>query len=644
MAQEKSGQTFMKLGNISIDELKMSRYEKDTSAHALVLYDAGKSYFTFNPGIGLVLNFERHVKIKILKKSGYDWADISVPLYRNNSSDREMLMNLKGSTFNLENGAMVSSKLTKESVFEEKNTDNWTTQKFTMPNVKEGSVIEFSYRIQSQFFFNLRDWTFQQTIPVLWSEYTTTIPEYFHYKTLSQGYERFLVSEAKPVNVNLGGGMSNSSGTEYHWVLKDVPAIRREPYMTSINNYISKIEFELGNFTVPGQVYETYNNSWGKVSSNLLASERFGVQLNRHSFLKATITPLIANQNEPEKKMTALYEYVKNNITYNNREHLYAENNLRKVLDSKAGSSAEINLLLIGMLKEAGLEANPVILSTRENGYVGSTSFPNISKFDYVIGHVQIGEKEYLLDATEPLALPNILPIKCLNGQGLLINAQEPRWVSLVPGAKASQTYQSFLTIGNDNSLKGKIETSSDGYTALLYRKNIQSEGEKKYIENFRNKLTDWEIDKFSIQHTSAPANALKMNYEVNLAGQAQPVNAIYLNPMQNQGEKENPFKLETRKFPIDFATPIEETYLFSYTIPDGFQVEEQPKNAIISLPENGGRFVYSITSVGNTINVVSKLLINRPTFAAQEYSYLKEFYNLIIAKHAEQIVLKKAN
>jgi len=128
------------------------------------------------------------------------------------------------------------------------------------------------------------------------------------------------------------------------------------------------------------------------------------------------------------------------------------------------------------------------------------------------------------------------------------------------------------------------------------------------------------------------------------VAGQAQTVNAIYLNPMQNQGEKENPFKLEIRKFPIDFATPIEETYLFSYTIPEGFKIEEQPKNAIISLPENGGRFVYSITNVGNTINVVSKLLINRPNFAAEEYPYLKQFYDLVIAKHAEQIVLKKAN
>ena len=68
----------------------------------------------------------------------------------------------------------------------------------------------------------------------------------------------------------------------------------------------------------------------------------------------------------------------------------------------------------------------------------------------------------------------------------------------------------------------------------LRYRKNIQSEGEKKYVENFRNKLTDWEVEKFAIEHAAAPAEALKIKYEVNLAGQAKPVNIIYLKPMQN--------------------------------------------------------------------------------------------------------------
>jgi hypothetical protein len=294
------------------------------------------------------------------------------------------------------------------------------------------------------------------------------------------------------------------------------------------------------------------------------------------------------------------------------------------------------------MLKEAGLDANPIILSTRNHGFAGSLTYPSISKFNYVIAHVKIGEKEYVLDATDATATPNMLPVRCLNGEGRLISAKEPRWISLNTTTKASEIHQSHLIIGKDNSLKGKVQVSCNGYAAMSQRQAITTQGEKKYIEQIKSKADHWEIEKFSIKNTATPAEQLLIDYEVNLPGQDKPVSTIYLNPMQNKAEKENPFKIDTRKFPVDFATPIEKTYMYAYTLPDGYKVEELPKNTIINLPENGGRFLYSVTTIGNTINVLSRVSINRPQFSADEYPILKEFYNQIIAKHAEQIVLKQ--
>ncbi|KAA5546740.1 transglutaminase domain-containing protein [Adhaeribacter rhizoryzae] len=606
------------------------------------MYDSGKSQFSFHANTGLIINFDRHVVIKILKKSGYEWADVTTALYRVNQGEKESVNNLKGFTYNLVDGKVEASKLTKESIFEEKNTDNWTSHKFTMPNVKEGSIIEYSYRIQSPFLFTLRDWTFQRTIPTLWSEYKAIIPEYFDYKQVSQGYEPYETYTANRVNVELGLTGNNPTGKEHHWIMKDVPALQEEPYMTSINNFVSRIEFELGQVSFPGQMITNFNNTWEKVSANLMASDRFGAQLTKTGFTKETLAPLVANESDPEKKMQIIYAYIKENIKCNDHFRLFAENNLRKALETRTGSSADINLLLVAMLKEAGLEANPVILSTRSNGFVGSFTYPSISKFNYVIGHVIIGEKEYLLDASERDAMPNMLPVRCLNREGLLVSAKSSRWVSLMPTTKASNMYQSSFVIGKDNSVTGKIEHSSAGYAAMSYRKKITAEGEKKYVEKALSKTDYWEINKFTIRNADATSEALKIGYEVNLAGQEKPVNTIYLKPMQNLGEKENPFKLDTRKFPVDFATPIDETHVYSYTLPEGYKVEEQPKNAVISLPENGGRFIYSITVLGNTVNVMSKLTINRPSFQAAEYPNLKEFYNHIVAKHAEQIVIKQ--
>jgi hypothetical protein len=260
------------------------------------------------------------------------------------------------------------------------------------------------------------------------------------------------------------------------------------------------------------------------------------------------------------------------------------------------------------------------------------------------VAQVSIGEEQYLLDATESLAAVNQLPLRCLNGEGLLIGENRFSWINLEPKSKSARTFQCNMVLEADNSLKGKVSRSNTGHSALNYRKAIQGEGEKKYIEKLRNQSGQWEIDQVSIQHATTPAEALKMNYEVSIAGQSQAVSTIYLNPLQQQGEKENPFKLEERKFPIDFAMPQEETFLFNYTIPEGYKVEEQPKNVVLALPEKAGQFTYSISTMGNRIMVVSKVVISRPSFLAADYPYLKEFYNQVVAKHAEQIVLKKIN
>ncbi|KAA9340780.1 transglutaminase domain-containing protein [Adhaeribacter soli] len=640
-AQKQSGRAFLKSGNISLDDLKMSKYDKDTSAAAVILYDAGRSRFDVNNTGELVLNYDRHLIIKILKKSGYDWANISVPLYQKNTYTKEAISNLKANTYNLVNGKIVATKLTDESVFEEKNTYNWVTQKFTMPNVKEGSVIEFTYRIQSKFIYNLREWQFQYTIPVVWSEYTTQIPNKLNYSKMMQGYNSLFLHETKPVDLNIAL-QPLAPHSETKWAMKDVPAIREEPFMSSINNYCSKIEFQINEVVIPGFMYETFNNTWEKISTMLMENSHFGDHINKTAFTREKVVPLIKDISDPEKKMVAIYKFVQENIKYNNIEHIATKSPIKKTLETKTGNSAEINLLLIAMLREAGLTANPVILSTRDHGFVNTNMQANLAKFNYVIGHVQINEKEFLLDATEPFALPNLLPIKCVNGEGRLLTSEGSRWVSLAPPTKSGEMLYSQLTIGNNNSLKGKIQLSSTGYVALSHRNSISRNGEDKFIENFRQKNHNLNFKNFKVQNSTLPQEALKMDVEIENPGQAQKADIIYLSPFQDQAEQGNPFKLENRLFPIDFGTPIEQTYIFNYTLPEGFRIDEQPKNVSVTLPDNAGKFVYSINYTGNTLSCVSKISINRAVFMAEDYALVKEFFNQVAAKHSEQIVLKK--
>lgn len=623
-----------KFGKVENAELTMESYASDTSAAAVILFDYGESKFTFNNEIKVV--FERHIRIKILKKSGYDWANMSVPYYVRNS-DKERVINIKGYTFNLVNGEEQKDKLDSKSVFEEQQSENWHSKKFSMPNVKVGSVLDITYTIQSDFIYTLREWEFQHSIPTVWSEYQVEIPEYFDYKFLMQGY--LAVSDANRSQSN-GANMQNN---KYYWIMKDVPALKEEKYITTLNDYQSKIEFELEKVKWPGEVPKTMTGNWEEITKDLLAADKFGVQLNRNNFFKDDLAMLKAKHKEPKQQMEAIYSLIKNKMKWDGKHEIYAKNPIRKVYDTGSGSSAEINLLLTSMLLEAGFDAAPVLVSTRSHGRIRTALSPMLSKFNYVVTHVKIDGKEYLLDATDPLLPAGMLPVRCLNGEGRLIKKDDQRWVALAPEQIYSKLFNAKMTINSEGEIVGTGNESAGGYGGLSLRRTILEEGETKFMERVAKDVGDFSIGKPKIDNLNDIDKSLNITYDIKANGSGQTNDIIYLNPMLGYGEEENPFKLNERVYPVDFATPIDETYICHITIPEGYEVEEAPKSIAVNLPENSGRFMYMVQQQGNVIQVMSKVSINKPVFYAPEYAHLKELYDHIVAKHAEQIVIKKS-
>ncbi|MEJ8803069.1 DUF3857 domain-containing protein [Pontibacter sp. H249] len=623
-----------KFGKVEEAELQMKSYDQDTSAAAVILYDFGRTRFEFNQKVQVV--FERHIRIKILKKSGYDWANVSVPYFINGTT-KERVSNIKAYTFNSADGKEQKDKLETKDVFDEKQTEYRHLKKFTMPNVKEGSVLDITYTIFSDFIYTMREWEFQHSIPVIHSEYRAQIPEYFDYKFLMQGYQA--LDDTKQ-NKSTGAN-TNVQNNEYYWVMKDVPALKSEKYITSLSDYQSKIEFELELVRFPGEAARTMTGNWDEVNTKLLQNESFGTQLNRSSFFKADIATIVTENKEPAEKMNAVYELVKKRMTWNGKYGIYTNDPIRKVYDNGTGSAAEINLLMTSMLLEAGLDAAPVLLSTRDNGQVRQGP-PMITKFNYVVTHVKVGEKEYFLDATEPLLPAGMLPVRCLNGLGRIVKKTDHRWIDIKPNYNYIKLFNADLTINNQGEITGTGTESAGGYNALIMRKSIKEEGEDKYMEKLAKEVGNLKVGKPKIENLNNINGALNITYNITAGGSGQVNDVIYLNPMMGHGEKENPFKLKERMYPVDFGMPIDETYICRFVLPDGYDVDEAPKNIAVNLPEGQGRFVYYIEKNGNEVQIMSKISINKTIFYAPEYPYLKEFYNQIVAKHAEQLVIKK--
>ncbi len=634
----------IKYGKIDLADLQMKVYSKDTSAEAVVLCDYAESYHVYNTSSGLQIAFERHRRIKILKKSGYDWATHSIVVSNSKSSSaKEYVTELKGATYNLVDGKIVAEKLTKESIFEEKVSENRTQKKISLPNVKEGSIVEYSYRIISDFDHEIRAWEFQKSIPTVWSEYRVSIPDFYRFQIIGQGYEPFVVSETKDDNINFGAGIDSERGKKHRWVMKDVPALREEPFMTTIDDYRSQLEFEIAAYTPSKGISKYYSLSWDDFSKTIGEYDNFGGQLKRGGFLKEVVSNINAVHKDTLSKIQAAFDYVSKAIKWNGVETFYASSNLKKVHETKTGNVADINLMLVVLLRELGLEADPVILSTRENGRV-LDNYVLERKFNYVIACTKVEGKNMLLDATEPLLNLGVLPVRCLNENGRLIHDQTGEWIALKTSHKMAKTLILNMNLSAEGVLKGDLSVSFLGYYGHQYRSAMKKESKDKFKENFKKSHPSWEISNTTIEGYDDLSQPLVAKFETiineksNVAG-----DKIYFNPMVGEGEEKNPFTAMNRKFPVDFGTLIEENFIATYTIPQDYIVEEIPKSVKVTLPDDGGRFTYIISaSEEGKLTIASKILLKKTMYFAEEYEVLRKFYDQIVQKHAEQIVLKK--
>jgi hypothetical protein len=611
--------------------MKMTVYPLDSSASAVILVDYGEAYISLTSN-SAHLNVERHVRIKILNKEGLKWADAEIPLYHSGTAE-ERVIKLKASTFNLDNGKLVESEMKKDAIFKEKFNRYFNLQKFTLPNVKEGSVIEYSYTISSEFLSNFPDWQFQYSIPVRFSEYWGMFPEFFFFEKYMQGY----VSTSYEIKDKSGVDFNTKA---HHWVAKDVPAFKAEPFMTSETDYVSKINLALSHINFPGQPVREIMGTWSKLNASLLESEDFGRAISGSGFLKKKSEEVTLGMTDPLQKVTAIFNYVQKNFEWDGRKDFYADN-LKDIVENKKGNSADINILLASMLEKADIPFNMVLLSTRDHGFIRQ-QYPMANQFNYVICHVKIGDKTLFLDATEKYLPMGILPERCLNGQGLVISKTSHGWIDIESKIKARTVVSSELALKETGEINGKVNFTWDGYDALRLRTEYQKKGQEEYLKSF---LSDknWEITKSEFQYVKEIERSAQQVHEFSsgdygtLAG-----DVIYLNPFIATQTKENIFKLPTREYPVDFGTAIEKTYLSKITIPEGFNVDELPKPKVFALPNNAAKYSFNVTQMGNTINVVSMFQINKSLFIQDEYELLREFYNQVVAKQAEQIVLKK--
>jgi len=589
---------------------------------------------------GFVLVFNNHTRIKILKKEGLKFANVDVRLYSARTNVDEDMSGLKAQTYNLEDGKIVNSKLSRKEVFEEDESRHWKLKKFALPNVKVGSVIEYKYTITSEFFY-IKPWYFQTTIPVIWSEYRTVIPEYYKFKRFFGHYMSPNISESSNSSANFpGGGTYIVDRNRY--VFKNVPAFRNEDYITTPKDYLAKIEFEHLSTVIPGSVYKTYNTTWDEICHKMMIRDDFGGALNRHGVVKDLAEKINPDDNA-EKKVTDAYNAIQRKMKWNNYNGVYFENTLRSAFKDSKGNAAEINLILVNLLKAIGIQSHPVLLSTRSHGKVNKF-YPKRSSFNYVVALAKVNGKNVLLDASRDFLEPGNLPFNCINGQGLVVTSGKSQWVNLKSNEAFFENTYVLMSLG-ESGLNATMQIKTRSLSAKKLRYDIAKEGKDKYIENYIENEQDWEIEEYTIENdidvNKSVIEKIKISDFSNIDIDGD---IIYLPAVIVEEEEENPFTSETRMYPVDFAVPINSKYVLTFTIPEGYTVDEMPENSSITLPDKAATFMYRIQKQNGMLQIYCQTKINKTLFLPGEYKLLREFYTHVIEKLNEQIVLKKIN
>ncbi len=646
-----------KFGKISKEELQEKFNPLDSSASATYLYKYRKTFFEYIQGEGFRLVTDVHERIKIYNKEGFDYATKQISLYKS-KTDKEEIYNIKAYTYNLLEEKIEKSKLTKVGVFKTEKSKYLNETKFTMPNIKEGCVVELKYQILSPFYWNVDDFNFQYDIPVKKLEATFEAPEYFVFKVNTKGFLSVIPktdNERDKITFNSKTRSSDGyvSSTSFHssdvdftkkvssYNLTDVPALKDEPYVNSINNFRSAVQYELSYTKFPQSTIKYYSTTWEDVVKTIYKNSSFGDELNKISYFKEEIDAMINSISDPMKRISLIFDFVKSKVKWNGYYGKYTNDGVKKAFKGHVGNVAEINLMLTAMLKYAGLNAYPVLVSTRKNGV---PLFPTREGYDYVVSYVKSPEGIILLDATSKYSTPNVLPFRTLNWQGRVIAEKGgSTLVDLYPKQKSKNSISMMINLDEEGNIDGSYRSVKTNHTALSYRQKYNKANEEDFLEKLENKYDGLEISDFQVKDKNNLSKPVTESYKFIKESQADIIgDKLYFSPMFFLKTSENPFKLENREFPIDFGYPITEKYRLFIKLPEGYKVESLPEKVAFAMPEGLGVFKYDITQKDNTLQLVVNSEINQPIISPIYYDALKEYFKQMIEKENEQIVLTK--
>jgi transglutaminase-like putative cysteine protease len=598
-------------------------------------------------------------RIRIETEKGLDYATQSIQLYQSDSG-RETLKNLSGTTYNLTDGKVEKVELDVNSVFEEDLSEFYTLKSFTMPDVRIGSIIEFSYVVESPFPY-IDDINLQYGIPIINLALNIQFPNYYSYNVVFNPKSRYKIDfNAKDFEDSLTSTLIDASESDYFdsdqkiqqvrvsnksisFTQQHIPALLPEFLSGNLNKYRAKMIINIASFNdvQTGKVRKEFGTTWEAVAKTIYDSDKFGDEVKRSRFFRKDLEDLTQSLTTPKEKVTAILDFLKLKVKWDGKYGVFTKDGIKEAYKKGSGNVSEVNLLLVSMLREAEIEANPVLVSSVDNE---TPIFPTREGFNYIVVQVSYGDEKVLVDATEKFAGLNLLPIRAANWKGRLIKKDgSSEWIRLTDNQKSEDIVFLNIKLDSESEASGNGQKRHTNYRALNSRNTNMNSTEDELEKHIQNDNVGLEISNVIVEGLENVDSDLTYKYDIKFKNAFDKVgDNIYITPLLYEANEESPFKLETRKLPLDLSFPYKTKTIVNIKIPEGYEVESIPESIKAVYNDTIGYYKYVTRNQGNMISTVATFNLDVSVIQPKDYPVFKKFFEAIVEKDAQKIVLKK--
>lgn len=619
----------VKFGQYTNEEIELTKVDYEPDAAAVVLYESGDAKF-----VSSLLETTYLFRVKILTEAGKEHADVRIRYYV--GDDRtENVFGEKAQITNFTNGAAVTTKVEKDNFYNVDLGDGYREFRISFPNAQVGSILEYSYKKSDKNITFLDGWTFQNPIPTIVSKYRISIIPQLEYRMIGQGRRYFMDAEK-----------TSNNGT-FEWTLRNLYAMKAEPYMVNYRDYAERVEFQLAQYQTGGDGYSSASqwkqilNTWEKLGDGVISAYQEKGYYRSNPIEKEMVEVDLSGETQTEKAKKAYY-FLRDNFVIKGEDWIYPQQNLPQLLKSKIGSPGEMNLALMGLLKSMGISCDPILIGSKGNGRSELVPFPFMNQFDEILLYAELDGKGHYLDLADPIAPFGYVDLDKHVKGGLLLQKDKSALIPLDFKHNSNLVVLTEITMDENSNLILNTSLRNYNYKGLQvahYAKSLTDQ--KKPLSDLFRVEEGIVLEVLSSEDQLQEKNYHNINFQRQIDG-AGDENLIAFSPLDFSTYSKNPFTQEYRVFPVDFGYAFSETYSAMVVIPAGYEVDDYPASENLTIPSNAVTFMYDTQEMDNILKITAKVSVRSPLIGPEQYGDLKFFMESVASKLSAPVVLKK--